>query len=462
VSFSTYTATSWRDGASWAVRVAQLDRTTRAARLSEVDAAARRLIATVTEEDPEEVRVVVDLRVPEGLSSLLAAAAAARQDADLVSVEAVAYRRTLARRLSDHGYGIREIAVLLGVSYPRAKQLAGDPAESHPSRQRAGAGSPAPAAKPHSSYQHEAFLYRNLEEFLAGTVPFIEDAVALEQPVLVALIKPRLELVRNALGALAEQVFFVDMADLGRNPARIIPQWLGFVEEYGGPGKPVRGLGEPQWVGRRPEEAVECQLHEGLLNVAIDPDIPLWLRCPYDVSALSPSLVEAALRSHPALVEVGSYRGSTRYGGLHHVESVFRSPLPEPPADSTRIAFGAADLGALRAHVTRAAIDAGLGADRSRAMTSAVAEIAANSVRHGGGAGELRTWLQADALICEVTDPGRFDNPLVGRLTPAPEEQRGRGLWLANQFSDLVQIRSTPCGTAVRIFAWLSRSTPLA
>jgi anti-sigma regulatory factor (Ser/Thr protein kinase) len=67
----------------------------------------------------------------------------------------------------------------------------------------------------------------------------------------------------------------------------------------------------------------------------------------------------------------------------------------------------------------------------------------------------LRTWLQPDALVCEVTDRGRLDDPLVGRLAPAPEEQRGRGLWLANQLSDLVQIRSTPEGTAVRVFAWL-------
>jgi anti-sigma regulatory factor (Ser/Thr protein kinase) len=454
-AFTTYTATSWRDGAGWAVRVAQLDRTTRVPRLSDVDAAARRLIATLTEDDPEDVRVIVDLRVPEGISRLLEAAAAARQDSDLVSVEAIAYRRSLARRLSDHGYGVREIAVLLGVSSARAKQLLSDQTEPQALRSARIGLVTAPVARPHGSYQHEAFLYRNLEEFLAGTVPFIEDAVALRQPVLVALIKPRLELVRSALGPSAERVFFADMAELGRNPARLIPQWLGFVDEYGGGGKPVRGLAESLWVGRRPEEGIECQLHEGLLNVAIDPDVPLWLRCPYDVSALAPSLVEGALCSHPALVEVGSYRGSTRYGGLHHVESVFGSPLSAPPADSVLTTFGPSQLGHLRAQVTRCAIDVGLGADRSRALTSAVSEIAANSVRPGGGVGELRTWTRADALVCEVTDRGKLDNPLVGRLTPGPEAQRGRGLWLANQLSDLVQIRSTTEGTVARIFAWL-------
>jgi anti-sigma regulatory factor (Ser/Thr protein kinase) len=444
------------------VRIAQLGRMTRAARLSDVDVAARRLIGAFTGADPGTVEVVVDLRVPEGLSRLLDAAAGARQESDVVSVQAVALRRTLARQLSDHGYGVRDIGVLLGVSYARAKQLAGDPVDAAGARQRSGEGAeqaepaqPAqPAvARPHSSYQHEAFLYRTDEEFLAGTVPFIQDAVALEQPIMVALVKPRLQMLQEALGACDGEVRFVDMGELGSNPARIIPAWLDFIQQN--EGRPVRGIGEPQWPGRREEEVVECQLHEGLLNVAIDPDIPLWLRCPYDMAGLAPEISQAALHSHPALVEVSSYRGSTSYGGLHHVDSLFRSELPPPPADCALVHFGGPDLSAVRAHVSRCAIDAGLDGDRSRALTSAVAEIAANSVRHGGGSGELRTWTQPNALVCQVTDRGGLEDPLVGRRTPGPHDEENRGLWLANQLSDLVQIRSTAQGNTVRVFAWL-------
>jgi anti-sigma regulatory factor (Ser/Thr protein kinase) len=454
MTFVTYTATSWRQGTSWAVRVAQLDRMTRASRLCEVDAAARRLICTVTDEDADQVRVVVDVRVPEGISRVLEAAAAARQEADLVSVAAVSLRRTLARRLTDHGYGVREIAVVLGVSYPRAKQLAGDPGEPQTARWRSG-GRPAPDAKPHTSYQHEAFLYRDQDEFLAGTVPFVQDAVRLGQPVLVALVTPRLELLDAAIGPVGGLVSYIDMAELGGNPARIIPAWLDFVSEHGGDGRPVRGVAEPQWPGRQPEEAIECQLHEGLLNLAVDPDIPLWLRCPYDVSRLPATLIDAALHSHPAVVEGGHYRGSTSYGGLHHVNSVFRSELPPAPADSARLAFAAPDLRQLRSHVTRLGLESGLDPERCRDLTQAVAEIAANSVRYGGGKGELLTWVQPGALVCEITDRGRLGNPMVGRQAPSSEQGKGRGLWLANQISDLVQIRSTPQGTAARVYAWL-------
>jgi anti-sigma regulatory factor (Ser/Thr protein kinase) len=457
-SLTTYSATCWREETSWLVRVAELERTTQAARLSEVEAAARHLIGSVTGVEPETVDVVVDLRVPDGIRRLLDAAAAAREEADLMSPEAVTLRRTLAHRLTDHGYGVRDIAVLLGVSYPRAKQLADDPPEVSAIEQAFTRPALQSAPKAHSSYQHEALFYRNDEEFLAGTVPFLQDAVTLGQPIMVALNRPRLQMFQAALKISAQDlalgdVDFVDMAQLGANPARIIPAWLDFVQAH--QGKPVRGIGEPQWPGRRPEEVVECQLHEGLLNVAIDPDTPLWLRCPYDAAALSPAISEAAMCSHPAVVRSGHYRGSTSYGGLDHVDSIFRSALPPAPADSVVVEFGADDLSAVRAEVTRSGPAAGLDPERTRALADAVEQIATNSVRHGGGRGQLRTWTQPGAVVCQVSDPGRLEDPLVGRRTPPTLEEQGRGLWMAHQISDLVQIRCTVEGTSVRVFAWL-------
>jgi len=452
---TTYTATCWREGTSWTARIVQLDRCTRAARLSEVDAAARRLIVAVTNADPQTIDVVVDLQVPSGISQLLDAANAARQEADVVSVEAVAVRRSLARQLTAHGYGIREIATLLGISWARAKQLASEPIEL-PSRGHRPGGHDAavpPAGRPHTSYQHEASFYRDDKDFLAGTVPFVQNAVALGQPIMIALIKPRMRLLQAALGPTGGEVRFVEMGELGANPSRIIPAWLDFIQQT--PGQPVRGIGEPQWPGRRPEEVVECQLHEALLNVAIDPDIPLWLRCPYDATGLPEPIARAALETHPAVVEAGRYRGSTSYGGLHTVDSIYRSELPPAPPDCATVTFGGSDLSAVRAQVSNSARAAGLDNDRSRSVTCAVAEIAANSVRHGGGAGELRTWTRPDALVCQINDRGELVSPMVGRRTPAPDEEDNRGLWLANQISDLVQIRSTPAGSTARVFAWL-------
>jgi hypothetical protein len=92
----------------------------------------------------------------------------------------------------------------------------------------------------------------------------------------------------DALDGQAGQVEFVDISEVGRNPARLIPVWQWFLDTRSSPRRPVRGIGEPIWPGRRPEEILEIQLHEALLNIAVDPEIPFWLVCPYDAGALSP------------------------------------------------------------------------------------------------------------------------------------------------------------------------------
>ena len=79
-----------------------------------------------------------------------------------------------------------------------------------------------------------------------------------------------------------------------------------------------------------------------------------------------------------------------------------------------------------------------------------VSELVTNSVRHGGGGGVLRVWRDGDALVCEVRDGGRLGDPLAGRRRPTLEQPDGRGLWLANQLCDLVQLRSSAGGTVVR------------
>ncbi len=149
----------------------------------------------------------------------------------------------------------------------------------------------------HDRYRHECFLYRGTDDFVDALVPFIRDGLELDQPVMVAVIEPRASALRTALGSDAEAVVFVDMALLGANPARIIPAWQAFADDAGG--RPIRGVGEPIWAGRRPVEVAEGQFHEALLNLSPEGDTPLWLVCPYDADALDPAVIEEAFRSHP-------------------------------------------------------------------------------------------------------------------------------------------------------------------
>ena len=301
-------------------------------------------------------------------------------------------------------------------------------------------------------------LYEGDDGFLRATLGFVREGVALGHPVMVAVPAERLALLADALGPDAERVELVDMTRMGHNPARIIPAWRAFVEAHRDHGGPLRGVGEPVWAGRRAAELAECQLHEALLNVAVGPDEPLWLRCPYDVAALAPEVLELAGHSHPALVQDGAHRGSTAYEGFAHVQEIFGGALPEPPGDHEMTPFTPDDLQGVRRRVSEHAARHGVGGDRAADLELAVTELATNSLRHAGGEGLLRTWRDGDALVVEVTDRGRIVDPLVGRRPPGPDDEGGRGVWMANQLCDLVQVRSSGEGTVVRALMWLERA----
>lgn len=308
--------------------------------------------------------------------------------------------------------------------------------------------------KAHLSFRHEALLYRNSHEFLETIIPFIRDGLALQQPVMVAVVGPRVELIRGALGSSAADVVFIDMYELGRNPARIIPASQKFIDAFGD--RPIRAVGEPIWAGRSGTEIAECQLHEGLMNVVIPPDTPLWLICPYDIVALGASVTEHARQSHPVLVDRGQYRGSTSYSGAYYVNDLFHRSLPTPPAHSEVRSFGAADLGDVTNRVLAAAFRAGLPVEKSQSLAAAIRELAADATAGASADNRatLRSWSDVDAMICEITDRKVTTDPTVGRVEVSTRAQR-KGLWMANKTSDLIQVRSDADGTTVRVHTWL-------
>jgi anti-sigma regulatory factor (Ser/Thr protein kinase) len=259
----------------------------------------------------------------------------------------------------------------------------------------------------------------------------------------------KIQLLKDALGQEAGAVLFADMAMVGANPARIIPAWQEFVTFHRG--RRLRGIGEPIWKGRSPDELVECQRHESLLNTAFGQGRPWSLLCPYDTGNLDGAVIEEARRSHEFVIEDGKGERSDIYRGFEASGEPFDVPLPEPGTGVLRLAFAAEDLVKVRGLISRQARIAGMAPARADELVTAVNEVTTNSIRHGGGAGTLRLWQERSSLVCEIADKGRFDQPLVDRQRPAPDLSAPRGLWLANQLCDLVQIRTLAEGTVVRL-----------
>lgn len=72
---------------------------------------------------------------------------------------------------------------------------------------------------------------------------------------------------------------------------------------------------------------------------------------------------------------------------------------------------------------------------------------------HGGGEARLSTWTEGDRFICHVEDAGvGIADPLAGYRPPGARVS-GRGLWLARQLVDLMEILPRERGAAIRLHA---------
>lgn len=305
-------------------------------------------------------------------------------------------------------------------------------------------------ARVRQSYRHEAFFWHGRADFVRGLVPFVREGIDAGEAVMVVVIPEHATWIRNDLGSAASQVHFVDMWELGRNPARIIPAWQKFLDDWSGAGRPARGIGEPIWPGRRPEEIVECQLHEALLNLAVDPELPFWLVCPYDSDHLDTGVIAEAARSHPALATVASYQGSGSYRGQDHAQEMFTAELPAPGGRPTEMfAVNYSNLRSTVEYVALHAAAADLWSDKIVQLTDAVRALAVDSLHRGADRVHIQLWNQPDALICDVTDDTSIDDLLIGRRAPLQTGQNS--LWFANHRCDLVQTRSRGGGTTIRL-----------
>lgn len=306
------------------------------------------------------------------------------------------------------------------------------------------------------TFSHEALFHEGDAGFLGPALTFIEGGLRRGEAVLVVVTAPKVTLLREALGIDVRRIHLADMFEVGRNPTRIISAWGDLLTEHAGTDgagavRRARGIGEPVWPGRSADELVECASHEWLLNVAFAGGPPFWLLCTYDVGVLEPEVVDGAACDHPTIVRGACRQSSASFRGIDGARATLEAPLPPPAQPPVEVPIVPGGLPHLRDLAANQAAAAGFEHRRIQDAVLAVSELATNTLVHGGGSGTLRVWRDGPTLVQEVVDAGRIDEPLVGRRRPTPGEIGGRGLWLVNEVCDLVQLRSSPAGTVVRV-----------
>lgn len=141
-------------------------------------------------------------------------------------------------------------------------------------------------------------------------------------------------------------------------------------------------------------------------------------------------------------------------------ELLAENPQP-PPADLGEPLFTVpVDLGGLarmRRLVERQARLTGFGPHRVADLVLAVNELVSNGIEHGSGRPTLRAWRTPGALVAEMSDPDACRLTFPGLAAPPVAGARGRGLWLASELTDVLQVWTSEDdpgqvhGTVVRV-----------
>jgi anti-sigma regulatory factor (Ser/Thr protein kinase) len=309
-------------------------------------------------------------------------------------------------------------------------------------------------AGPSTAVRHRALLAGSPGELDDGAAAFCAEGVDAGANLLVALPDDALARLQSRVGPAVGGAAVLDPFRLYSSPAWTVARLRREIEASTAAGTPLRILGAPGWLDRPAPEWEVWMSVEAVANVAFtaSPTAPVEILCAYDVSTAPAEVVTAARRTHPEVLEAGrthrseAYTDPALYCTRHRSEAL--PPLPEPVEEH---AFEAATLTALRRAVTAAATDAGVDPRRVPEVVLVVNEVATNSVRHAGGAGVARLAATPDHLVCEVVDDGVITAPFAGLLPPSRIGDGGYGLWLVHQLCELVQVRSGPTGTVVRM-----------
>jgi anti-sigma regulatory factor (Ser/Thr protein kinase) len=304
-----------------------------------------------------------------------------------------------------------------------------------------------------SGLRHEALFYGSDDEFVAASLPYLRDGLDRGDRLVAAVTRPNAALLRDALGADAGQVGFIDRDEWYRRPVVTVAGWQRLVDRTAD-GTRLRILGEVAF-GDVPERQTSWTRYESALN-ELFAAAPAWIVCPYDTRTLPANLLADARRTHPVVGDPDPHVSDT-----YEEPRALLSNLPQPPP---RVSgdpavdmplHDATDVGAARSAVRAAA--ATWSEQRREDLLLVVSEMAANALRHGRGRRRLRLWNLAGSLVCEVSDDGSGPpDPLAGYLAPARELPGGRGLWIAHQLCDEVAVDSGEHGASI----WLTVTAP--
>ena len=305
---------------------------------------------------------------------------------------------------------------------------------------------PLTVARDDDALAHDALLYHDADQLRTVTRGFAAAAAAAEEPLLALLSPASLALLHDVLDDSGAAIDVLDASEAGHNPRCLIPTILTWLED-----RPARSrvIAESIWPGRDEVETTECLRQEALINHALAVEA-VSLLCPFDVAHLDAVVIAGAEMTHPRLIDEAGIRDSEHYRDPLVVARGESWPQREPREPICALDFDG-DLWALRHSLAELEMLGELDPGRLEDLIFSVNEAASNAVAHGDGTCQARVWRDGGRVVSEVVTASSIGDPLAGLRRPDPGATGGRGLWLIDELCDLVEVRSGPEGTSVRM-----------
>jgi len=309
---------------------------------------------------------------------------------------------------------------------------------------------PEPAMTPDNpALRHNALVYQSVDEYLTRAVPFLRHGLEQGEGAIVAHTKAGISMMREAFGADATRVTFVDVGSAYTRPARTLAAYHQVYAEQLRRTPKLRAVADVQF-GPDPREWDLWTGYEAVFNRSFG-HLPAWVLCSYNANGTPDPIIEGVWRTHPEVVDGDGWTSSGRFEDPDRLlRRITRTPELIPQL--RQIPFDDVDTEQVRERLAAVLTATGIDETRTLEMLLAATEIADNAIRHGGGIADVRVGHAHGRFVCEIEDRGPgFDDPVAGYL--APREGIGSGLWVARQLTWQIEFFRSPAGFTSRI--WL-------
>jgi transcriptional regulator with XRE-family HTH domain len=160
--------------------------------------------------------------------------------------------------------------------------------------------------------EHRALFHGGRDGFVDGVGSFVAEGVERAEPTLAVTTETNVDALREFLGRDAKRVHFMRSDELYREPGAALTTYLRFARRELARAGWARIVGGPPWGRKVDAKAKRWSRYESLLNLACA-TLPVTIVCPYDESAVAPSILKQARATHPELITNGAIEQSRAY-----------------------------------------------------------------------------------------------------------------------------------------------------